>query len=156
MDEEVLQRAIVLGLCRIASDPSVVNAVEALKQHIGIYFYGDDSIAMDELRIKELVSQITAEAAKGGYSKEMAAMVQELNALKQRVAQKKSENKMTGAMKARLEEEAEAIAKLRLENISYSDDIVRQVTDCVRVLSADEIEITFKGGAKRKVPLSLQ
>ena len=137
VDEAALQQAIVTGLCDVAADPSVVNAMDALKLHAGIYFSGGDSTAMDELRIKELVSQITAEAAKGGYSKEMAAMVQELNALKQRVAQKKSESKMTDAMKARLEEAAAAIAKLRPENITYSDDLVRQVTDCVRVLSAD-------------------
>lgn len=57
LDEAVLQQAIVLGLCRIAADPSAVNAVEALKQHIGIYFSGGDSTAMDELRIKELVAR---------------------------------------------------------------------------------------------------
>ena len=156
LDEAVLQQAIVLGLCRIAADPSAVNAVEALKQHIGIYFSGGDSTAMDELRIKELVANITAEAAKGGYSKEMAAMVQELNSLKQRVAQKKAESKMTDKVKAQLEEATRAIAKLRPENIAYSDDIVRQVIDCVRVLSAEEIEISFKGGAKRKIPLAQQ
>lgn len=83
-------------------------------------------------------------------------MVQELNTLKQRVSQKKTESKMTGAMKARLEEAAKAIAELRPETISYSDNIVRQEIDCVRVLSAIEIEITFKGGAKRKIPLTRQ
>ena len=84
----------------------------------------------------------------------MAAMVQELNSLKQRVAQKKTESKMTEKVKTQLEEATRAIAKLQPELITYSDDIVRQVIDCVRVLSADEIEITFKGGAKRKIPLA--
>lgn len=130
--------------------------MDALKQHIGIYFSGGDSTAMDELRIKELVAQITAEAAKGSYSKEMAALVQELNNLKQRVAQKKPDSKPNNAMKTRLEEAAQVISSLRPEGIAYSDDIVRQVIDCVRVLSSEKIEITFKGGAKRKVPLTQQ
>ena len=156
VDEDVLHQAIVQGLCSIAADTAELNAVEALKQHVGIYFSGGDSTAMDELRIKELVAQITAEAAKGSYSKEMAALVQELNTLKQRVAQKKPDTKRNSAVKARLEEAAQAISNLRPEHIEYSDDIVRQVIDCVRVLSSEKTEITFKGGAKRKVPLSPQ
>lgn len=156
VDEAVLHQAIVQGLCSVAADTSGVNAMDALKQHIGIYFSGGDSSAMDELRIKELVAQITAEAAKGSYSKEMAALVQELNNLKQRVAQKKPDSKPNNAMKARLEEAAQVISSLRPEDIAYSDDIVRQVIDCVRVLSPEKIEITFKGGAKRKVPLAQQ
>ena len=47
-----------------------------------------------------------------------------------------------------------AISGLQKKTIDYSDDIVRQVVECVRVLSADEIEITFKGGLKHNVPLA--
>ena len=39
-------------------------------------------------------------------------------------------------------------------DIRYSDDLVRRLIDCVRVLSAEEIEVTFKGGAKRKALLN--
>ena len=110
---------------------------------------------MDELRIKELIAQITAAAAKGSYSEEMAALVQELNALKQRVAQKKADSKMTGARRERLEQAMQTISRLQPGSIAYADDLVRQVIECVRVLSAEEIEITFRGGAKRKATLSI-
>ena len=156
LDEACLQRAIVTGLCDIASNAEAVNAMDALKNHAGIYFSGGDSTAMDELRIKELVAQITGAAAKGTYSEEMAALVKELNALKQRVAQKKADSKLCGTKRARLEQAMEAISTLQPGAIEYSDDVARKVIECVRVLSADEIEITFKGGAKRKVPLPIE
>lgn len=153
VDETPLQQAIVRGLCEIASDPSTVGALEALKHHMAIYFGGGDSAAMDELRIKELVAQITAAAGKGSYSDEMAALVKELNTLKQRVAQRKAEDNTSSVKKDRLDSTAKAFAELQPEDIQYSDDVARQVLECVRVLSAEEIEITFKGGARRNVPL---
>ena len=153
LDEGVLHQAVVQGLCEIAGDSTGMSAMEALKQHAAIYFSGGDSTAMDELRIKELVAQITAAAAKGSYSEQMAALVQELNTLKQRVAQKKADSKMTGARRERLEQALETISSLQPGSIEYSDDVVRQVIECVRVLSADDIEITFRGGASRRVPL---
>ena len=153
LDEDVLHQAVVRGLCEIAADNTAISAIESLKQHAAIYFSGGDSTAMDELRIKELVAQITEAAAKGSYSEQMAAMVQELNALKQRVAQKKADSKMTGARRERLEQALETISSLQPGSIEYSDDVVRQVIECVRVLSADDIEITFRGGASRRVPL---
>ena len=153
LDEGVLHQAVVQGLCEIAGDSTGMSAMEALKQHAAIYFSGGDSTAMDELRIKELVAQITAAAAKGSYSEQMAALVQKLNTLKQRVAQKKADSKMTGARRERLEQALETISSLQPGSIEYSDDVVRQVIECVRVLSADDIEITFRGGASRRVPL---
>ena len=153
LDEEILQSAIVRSLCEIAGDSTTISAMEALKQHAAIYFSGGDSTAMDELRIKELVAQITAAAAKGSYSEEMAALVQELNALKQRVAQNKADTRMSGARRERLEQALQTISNLQPGSIAYADDLVRQVIECVRVLSAEEIEITFRGGAKRKVPM---
>ena len=156
LDEEILQSAIVRSLCEIAGDSTTISAMEALKQHAAIYFSGGDSTAMDELRIKELVAQITAAAAKGSYSEEMAALVQELNALKQRVAQNKADTRMSGARRERLEQAMQTISALQPGSIAYADDLVRQVIECVCVLSAEEIEITFRGGAKRKATLSIQ
>ena len=155
VDEAPLHQAIVQGICAIASCAPTVDAMEALKHHASIYFSGGDSTAADELRIKELVAEITAAAAKGSYSTEMAAMVKELNTLKQRVAEKKADTKLNSGRMARLQGVAKAISELCPESIAYSDDVARQIIECVRVLSAEEIEITFKGGVKQKAPLIL-
>ena len=84
----------------------------------------------------------------------MAGLVKELNEVKQRIATHEQQKKANGIMEHRLAEVTEAINGLKETDIRYSDDLVRRLIDCVRVLSAEEIEVTFKGGAKRKALLN--
>ena len=154
VDEPALQKAIVTAICAIASDNSTIDAITALKLHAQIFFGGENSTATDELRVKELVARITKAAGSGSYTDEMAALVKELNEVKQRIATHEQQKKANGIMEHRLAEVTEAINGLKETDIRYSDDMVRRLIDCVRVLSAEEIEVTFKGGAKRKALLN--
>ena len=151
--EEALHQAIVTGLYAVANDSTTIKALETLKQHTIIYFGGNDSAAMDELRIKELVEQITFVAGKGAFSDEMSALVKELNELKKRVEEKRGRETELHINQDRLEEVLQAITNLKDTTIEYSNNIVRQVIECVRVMPSRVIEITFKGGAKKTIPL---
>lgn len=154
VDESVLHQAIVSAICALAADSSTIDAITALKLHTQIYFGGENSTATDELRVKELVARITEAAGNGSYTEEMAALVKELNEVKQRIADHEQKKKANGIMEHRLAEVTEAINGLRETDIRYSDDLVRRLIDCVRVMSAEEIEISFKGRSPQRFALA--
>ena len=156
VDEPSLQKTIAGAICKLAAESSSVSAIDALKLHARIYFGGENSTAADELRAKELVSRITQAASSGSYTAEMAALVKELNEVKQRIATNKQKKKETNAATHRLAEVTEAIESLKGATIQYDDEITRRLVDCVRVLSAEEIEIRFKGREPQRYALALQ
>ena len=86
----------------------------------------------------------------------MAALVKELNEVKQRIAERTQKKKENGIMELRLAEVTDAINGLKETDIRYSDDLVRRLIDCVRVISAEEIEISFKGRSPQRYALAPQ
>ena len=145
IEESILQNTIVHAIRELADQSSLGNAASLLKAHVGIYFGGDHSVAADELRAKELVGKITDAASSGSYTSEMAELVEELNAVKQRITEKKKTSQDSAASVQRLSEVTKAIDGLKGCSIPFDNHIVRKLIDCICVLSADEIEITFKG-----------
>ena len=126
----------------------------ALKLHAGIYFGREDGTAADELKAKELVSKITDAASGGSYTEEMAALVKELDEVKKRLAEKKEKDQTNNAMAHRLKEVIEAIDSLKETDIQFSNDLVRKLIECVRVMPTGEIEVSFIGGVKKTAPLN--
>ena len=45
------------------------------------------------------------------------------------------------------------IDSLRDTPIAFNNQAIRQIIDCIKVISQDEITIIFKGGFERTVPL---
>ena len=72
------------------------------------------------------------------------------------IAANKQKKKESNAATHRLAEVTEAIESLKGATIQYDDEITRRLVDCVRVLSADEIEIRFKGREPQRYALALQ
>ena len=153
VEETALHNAIVNAIYDLSSSGTAADAVKALKMHIGIYLDGPNSSAADELRAKELVCKITEAAGCGEYTEEMAALIKELNEVKQRITAKKQQKNDNAAAQLRLAEISQAIEELQGVAIQYDDTIIRKIVDCVRVLSASEIEVCFKGGATRLAAL---
>ncbi len=144
--ETDLHAAIMRGICDLATHGTAAQPVDALKLHVKAYFGKGNSTAEDELRAQELISRITQAAAGGVYSEEMASMVAELNELKQRIAEAKARHSKNALSNQRMDGVMAAINKLSDADVEFSDDIVRQIVDCVRIQSADKIEISFKNG----------
>ena len=153
IEETTLQETIIDAIRDLAAESSLGSSVGLLKTHIGIYFGGDNSIAADEMRAKELVAKITDAASSGGYTGEMAALVSELNAIKQRIAEKKQKSRVSETALQRMSDVTETIDGISDAAIQYDDTIVRKLTECIRVISADEIEIVFKGMQPRRYSL---
>ena len=105
---------------------------------------------------KELVAQITAAASSGNYTEEMAAMVDELNTVKERIAVERQQSQARIAHANRLSEVTEAINCLQIRDIQYDDALIRKLVGCIRVLSDKEIEISFKCGTNIRASLKYQ
>ena len=83
----------------------------------------------------------------------MAALVSELNTVKQRIATKKQRSKATDAAMQRMSDVTEAIDSISDSAIQYDNTLVRKLIECIRVISVHEIEIVFKGMQPRRYPL---
>ena len=154
--EDALHQAIVGAICELSTAGNTKNAIVTLKYHVGLYFDNTDHTAADEIRVKELVAQITAAASSGNYTEEMAAMVDELNTVKERIAVERQQSQARIAHANRLSEVTEAINCLQIRDIQYDDALIRKLVGCIRVLSDKEIEISFKCGTNIRASLKHQ
>ena len=55
---------------------------------------------------------------------------------------------------ARMEEIATILEKFKESDLSFDDLLVRKAVETIRVGSAEKLEITFKDGNRRVVPIS--
>ena len=155
VEEESLQNAIVECIKQVIKDESGYAVIESLKHHIGMYFTNDDenSTAEDEAKAAELIQAITQAAKTGHFTAEMEGMVEELNRLKAVIKDKKSKQSSTEKSTKRMEEIMVTIEELKDTPIAFDNYAIRQIIDCIKVISEDEITIIFKGGFERTVPL---
>ena len=136
-------------------DESGYAVIEMLKTHIKMFFGQDDeySTAKEEARSAELIQAITQAACKGQYTSEMQAMVEELNRVKSIIADKKSKQTSDEKSSERINSILAAIDSLKDSPIAFDNQAIRQIIDCIKVMSEDEITIIFKGGFERTVAL---
>lgn len=151
--ETDLHRIITKAITELAEDGNMGSVAETLKLHAAIYYGGENSVSKDKLRAKELVAQIANAAKDGSYTDEMSAMIKELNAVKQQIAEKERAAESSAAAAQRLAEVTDAINQLQEAEIQYDDILVRKLIDCIRVMPEGELEITFKGCPPRWYPL---
>ena len=153
--EERLQNAIVECIRQVIEDESGYAVIEGLKHHICMYFGKDDenSTAEDEARAAELIQAITQAASTGKFTSEMKGMVEELNRVKAAIQEKKSRQSSEERSSERINTILETIDSLRDTPIAFDNQAIRQIIDCIKVISQDEITIIFKGGFERTVPL---
>ena len=155
VEEESLQNAIVECIKQVIKDESGYAVIESLKHHIAMYFTKDDenSTAEDEAKAAELIQAITQAAKTGQFTAEMEGMVEELNRLKAVIKDKKSKQSVSEKSTKRMEEIMVTIEELKDTPIAFDNYAIRQIIDCIKVISEDEITIIFKGGFERTVPL---
>lgn len=155
IEESLLQNAIVKSIKDVMSDDSCHTALINLKMHIQMYFGRNDenSTANDELRVKKLVHQITDLASSGHYSEQMKALVEELNEVKKIIADKKSKEDSATETKHKVNDILNYMEKYKDKPITFTNQAVRQLIECIRVMSKNEIQIIYKGGLERDVKL---
>lgn len=158
VEESVLQRAVAEGIRQVVMDESGQTALEALKLHIGMYFGQSDenSTAVDEIRMQELVQSITELAGAEDSGNRMTTLIDELNTVKQTIAEKKAKQSSAEQSERRIDEILTALDALKNHPIEYDNQAVRQIIECIKVLSAEQILIIFKDGLERTVQLTAE
>lgn len=84
-------------------------------------------------------------------SEEFVKLSAEIAETKKRIAEKKAKQSTIGDNNARMNEMLNTLNALKNHPIEYDYRAVRQLIDCVRVISKNEIEVVFKGGIEKTV-----
>ena len=162
LEEGAIQDAVVNALMNLVAKN--ITALEMLKLHISMGLRGDgggeDEYALRqrlldlESEIGELIRLESQDGNQGSYDAQFERLYGEKVALKGKLEQAQADERHAGNDQARLAEIFAGMDKLRHHPISFDDVVVRQMVECVRVLSKDRLQISFRVGGEMEVELT--
>lgn len=158
IDETALQQAILAAINRMMSDKQflISQIAGAMEREIAPLPGESMSISAIDVRLEELNSRfskllpLATENGSDDYKDQFQNILSEITALKEKRTW--LEQQLNSNAEARLKIE---FAKRAMEGASsqitgWDESTIRQLVETVKVLSAREIEVTIKGGAKVK------
>jgi hypothetical protein len=162
LDESILQDAVLEATARfVKTSPA---ALDMLKQHIGIGLSGRDADADDpyaiQARVSELETEINAlyirqrKDATGDYDGEFERLYGEKKVLGDKLAQIKADSNHASAEQSRLDEIFTVTDGLRNRPLLWDEVFIRQMVECIKVVSRDRIRIRFRLGVEMDAGLT--
>lgn len=103
---------------------------------------------------KGLIAKALAENDDGKYDFQFLRIKRELEQLHAQLKGVQATQKSQTVDEARMAEIAALLEKFKKTDLSFDDLLVRKVVETVQVESAEKLEITFKDGNRRVVPIS--
>ena len=103
---------------------------------------------------KALIARALAENDDGKYDFQFARIKQELEQLQAQLEGVQAMQKTHAVDEVRMAEIAALLEKFKESDLTFDDLLVRKVVETIRVESAKKLEITFKDGNRRVVPIS--
>ncbi len=103
---------------------------------------------------KNLIAKALAENDDGKYDFQFTRIKQELEQLHAQLEGVQAMQKNQAVDEARMTEIAALLEKFKENDLAFDDLLVRKVVETVQVESAEKLEITFKDGNRRVVPIS--
>ena len=162
IEESVLQNAIMDAIMKMAKENADVFKI--LKSHIAMGLNAD-SISDNSIELQIRITEIDAEFSKLITSTNtenendddretlMEKLLTEKNQLKKQLEEIELLKKNKELTMSRLDEIYSTIDLLRNHPITYDDQIVREILECVVVESKEQIKVVFKGGVETEVGL---
>lgn len=155
IEESLLHNAITEAITKKAQ---MENAdVDRIRRHIELYKNNQDTsgILAKQERLKtiqEHINQLTdmdSEAAQNGdFDKQFESLYAEMYAIKDELEKiEKSKSKIETAADS-IEEMTAVMQGLKNHPVEYNDQAVRQLIECIKVISKDKLHIYFKDGIK--------
>ena len=133
-----------------------MDTLQTLKAHIGIGLgtaEKEDNTIEIELRIaqidaefKSMIDTASADTVDGFDENRMQQLIVEKNELQEKLGQIVEVKERQETVKARLETICSVLDGLKNHPMTYDDELVRQLIDCVVVESKDRIKVVFCGG----------
>ncbi len=162
IEESVLQNAITDAIMKIAKENAEV--LKILKSHIAMGLNADsiqDNSIDLQIRIAEIDTEfsklITATNTENENDDDREAVMEKLLTEKSQLKKQLEEIELLKKNKeltiSRLDEIYSTIDLLRNHPLTYDDQIVREILECVIVESKDRIKVVFKGGVEMVVYL---
>ena len=103
---------------------------------------------------KNLIAKALAENDDGKYDFQFTRIKQELEGLHAQLEGVQAVQKAQAVDEVRMAEIAALLEKFKENDLAFDDLLVRKVVETVQVESAEKLEITFKDGNRRVVPIS--
>ena len=155
IEESVLHNAIAEAITKKAQMEKA--DVDRIRRHIELYKNNQDTsgILAKQERLKtiqEHINQLTdmdSEAAQNGdFDKQFESLYAEMYAIKDELEKiEKSKSKIETAADS-IEEMTAVMQGLKNHPVEYNDQAVRQLIECIKVISKDKLHIYFKDGIK--------
>lgn len=160
IEESVLHNAIAEAITQKAQ---IENAdVDRIRNHIELYKISQDtsSILAKQERLKaiqEHINQLTdmdSEAAQNGnFDTEFENLYAEMYAIKDELDEiERHKSKIKTATNS-IEEMTSVMRGLKNHPVEYNDIVVRQLIECIKVISKDTLHIYFKDGEKMEAKM---
>lgn len=155
IEESALQNAIMDAILKMAKENA--DVLQTLKSHIAMGLNAD-SINDNSIELQIRIAEIDAEFSKLITSTNtenendddretlMEKLLTEKNQLKKQLEEIELLKKNKELTMSRLDEIYSTIDLLRNHPITYDDQIVREILECVVVESKERIKVVFKGG----------
>ncbi len=155
IEESVLHNAITEAITKKAQTESA--DVSRIRRHIELYQSSQDmsSVLQKQERLKAIqmrIDQLTnmdSEAAQNGdFDAQFESLYAEMYAIKDELAEsEKTKSKIQTAADS-IEEMAAVMEGMKNHPVEYNDLAVRQLIECIKVMSADLLHIYFKDGTR--------
>lgn len=153
--ETVLHTAIAEA---IAQKAQMEDAdIDRVRRHIELYQSRKDVLAVlaKQERLRELQSKIeyltsmdSEEAENGDFDTKLEQLFTEMYAIQDELDAEGAAKSKPEQTTASINEMATVIQGMRNHPVEYDDQAVRQLIECIKVISADTIHIYFKDGTK--------
>lgn len=154
IEESILQDAIMEAIFRAAKENRDVLGI--LKQHIGLVLGSnqdeDTTLSLEfrkadiEAAVKEMFQQVSVANADMFDESRLAELLSEKADIEQQLLQQKERQEVNRNSQSRLETIFTVLDGLQNHPITYDDQIVRQLLQCVLVESKNSIRVIFAGG----------
>ena len=161
IEEGVLHEAIMEAIQRAAQQN--MDTLQTLKAHIGIGLgtaEKEDNTMEIEFRIaqidaefKTMIETASADTVDGFDENRMQQLIAEKNELQEKLGEITEERGRQQTVQDRLETIYTVLDGLKNHPMTYDDEVVRQLIDCVVVESKDRIKVVFCGGLQVEQPL---
>lgn len=160
IEESAIQNAIAEAITKKAKAEGA--NVDRISHHLKIYQDKQDagSIIAKKNRLNELIQSIEAltnmdnEAAQNGdFDSQFEQLYNEMYTLKDELDEIEKQQAKLNKSPDTLDEIEVIIKGLKNHPVEYNDQAVRQLISCIKVISADQIEIQFKDGMLMKAAI---
>ena len=155
LDEEVLHRSILAAINSAMSEKSALirQLTGAMELELAPVPGESMSLADIEQRLEvlssmtmEIVRKTTDAGNPAAYTAQLKDILEETTALKEKRAHLREQRQSNAQAVQRIEATAAAMEQLSAEISEWDESLIRQLVDTVKVLSAEKILVSLRGG----------